>query len=330
MTDIGMVDYGLYLPAAFETARDIAAKTGLTEDDVRALGLRRKCRPGAEDQPVTMAAKAALAAFNRSEEITPEDIDVVIFTGEEYKDYIAQTAAIRLQEEIGCRKAYAFDLVGQGITLIVGLRIARDMMLSDPEIRTVLLTGGTRNVDLLDYRRKDTHFLLPLSASGGAMILGRDYHRNRLLNQSFHVDPEMADEILVPGGGSEHPFREDNLNSDIMFFQTARPEIMAEYLRTTWPKRLIEVVRRVSAEPGLDYLALCHNPPTTRRTILSELGLSEKYSADLSDWGRHGPNDVLLSLDMGLQNGSIQPGSNVVMASGGFGFTYAAMAFHWG
>ena len=45
---------------------------------------------------------------------------MVIWTGEEYKDYIAQTAAIRLQEETECRNAWAFDLVGQGVTTIQG------------------------------------------------------------------------------------------------------------------------------------------------------------------------------------------------------------------
>jgi 3-oxoacyl-[acyl-carrier-protein] synthase-3 len=330
MTEVGMVGYGLYFPAEFETAAEIASRAGLTLDQVATLGVRRKHRPSPEDQPVAMAVKAALRAFQQAEDISPDDVDVVVYTGEEYKDYIAQTAAIRIQEEVGCRRAFAFDLVEQGVSTVMGLRIARDMMIGDPDVRTVLLAGGTRNTDLVDYRRPDTRFLLPYSASGAAVLLRRDHGRNRLTGLAFHVDPEMADDVFVPGGGTEHPFREDNLASEIMFYRTNRPEKVAEYLRENWPKRLVETARQAAQGARPDYLALRHTAPADRKFILNSLGLSTAQSAELGDFGHHGSNDVIVSLDLGLASGAVRPGSTVVMATGGIGFTYAAAAFIWG
>jgi len=181
---IGIVSYGLYFPKDFETADDVATKAGLTSQDVMALGIKSKCLPSQEDQPVSMAVKAAEEAFERAGGVQPTDVDVVIWTGEEYKDYIAQTASIRLQEETGCRNAWAFDLVGQGVTFILGMRVARDLMVGDESINTVLLAGGTRNVDLVDYDNPNTHFLLASSASGGAMLLRRGHGKNGLLDRS--------------------------------------------------------------------------------------------------------------------------------------------------
>ena len=172
--NIGIVSYGLYFPDGFETAGEVAEKSGLTVDDVKALGIERKFMPAPDDQPVTMAVEAAKQAFEMATEVKPTDVDVVIWTGEEYKDYIAQTASIRLQEETGCHKAWAFDLVGQGVTSILGLRAARDLMIGDETVKTVLLAGGTRNIDLVDYTNPNTHFLLAASASGGAILLKRN------------------------------------------------------------------------------------------------------------------------------------------------------------
>jgi 3-oxoacyl-[acyl-carrier-protein] synthase-3 len=326
---IGIVSYGLYTPAGFETAEDVAVRSGLAIEEVRALGIERKCRPRAEDQPIPMAVKAAKRALERAGDTKPEDVDLVLWTGEEYKDYIAQTAAIRLQEEVGCRKAWAFDLVGQGVTTLLGLRLARDMMISDPTINTVLLAGGTRNVDLVDYRNPDTRWLLPLSASGGALVLRRDSFRHPLEEIVFIVDPEMADEIFVPGGGTEIPFRPDNLGSAVMFYNTPHPEIVRNYLAGRWIEALTEVAAKTLPGRSADYLALPHLAPVQRGEVLSSLGVSPEHSAALDQWGSHGTNDVLISLDLGVKSGAVREGSRVLLVSGGIGFTYAAAMIRW-
>ncbi|MFH0786821.1 MAG: 3-oxoacyl-[acyl-carrier-protein] synthase III C-terminal domain-containing protein [Pseudomonadota bacterium] len=327
---IGMVSYGLYTPAGFETADEIASRSGLTPAEIRALGIERKCKPTLEDQPIPMAVKAANQAFERADGIKPEEVDLVLWTGEEYKDYIAQTASIRVQEETGCRNAWAFDLVDQGVTTVLGLRIARDMMIGDQSIKTVLLAGGTRNGDLVDYSNPDTRFMLPFSAGGGAVLLRRGHERNILHKVAFMVDPEMADEVYVPGGGTEVPFSADNLNSKIMFFQTPRPEVVKTYLEGRWPQALAEAAQKVLSGHSPDYLALRHLNPAQRTAVLKQLGLNPEQSAALDQWGCHGTNDVILSLDLGLKSGALKDGSRLVLVSGGIGFTYAAALIRWG
>jgi len=334
MTDplepIGLVSHGLYLPEGRQTAAEAAALSGLTVEEVVELGLVRKCLPGPEDQPVTMAARAARQAFTMTDLVEPEEVDLVLFIGEEYKDYIAQTAAIRLQEEIGCPKAWAFDLVGQGVTSLVGLRVARDLMIGDPTIRTALLAGGTRNLDLVDPRNPATRFLLPSSASGGAMLLQKGFGENRLLEVAFQVDCQMADQVYVPGGGTENPVTFENLGSREMFFQVRDPALVTEYLRDRYPQALTQVIRKVSGSKPPDYLALGHLAPAQRELVLAGLKLSPDRSPPLYLWGRHGPMDPILSLDLGLSAGVLEEGQRVVLAAGGIGFCYGAALLEWG
>jgi len=327
---IGIVSYGLYLPDRIESAEQIAEIADLTVDEVHRLGINQRYLPANDDQPVPMAVKAAQEAIESAGNLDPMDVDVVIWTGEEYKDYIAQTPSIRLQEEIGCRNAWAFDLVAQSVTMVQGLRMARDLIVGDDSIQTVLLAGGTRNIDLVDPKNPDTRFLLPCSASGGAVIVQKDLDRNVLLDTAFLVDPEMSDEVYVPGGGTEIPFSPDNLNTDIMFFQTPRPGKVAAYLKQRWTAALCETAARLEANPKTGYLALRHLTPLDRKKTLEALGLTPGQSMDLSDYGHHGTNDPLISLDLGLRQKAIKDGDIVTLLTGGIGFTYAAAAIKWG
>ena len=327
---VGLAGYALYLPREIETAAQAAVRAGLTEEQVRELGLESKLKPGPEDHPVVMAVKAARAVLEQTPGVRPDQVDLVLWTGEEYKDYIAQTASIRLQEETGCQKAWAFDLVGQSTTSLVGLRVARDMMIGDETINTVLLAGGTRNVDLVDYANPHTRFLLAASASGGAMILQRDLEYNLLKEARVRVDPDMADQVYVPGGGTEHPFAPDNLDSKEMFFQVQDPDQVAEYLREGFPRELVKIIQRACGDAAPDYLALRHLAPEQRKLVLDSLGLRDDQSAPLFKMGHHGTNDVIISLDKGLRSGAVKDGTRICLASAGNGFTYAAVVLEWG
>ena len=328
--NLGIVSYGLYLPSGFEDADEMAQRAGLKPEAVRVLGIERKFLPSPNDQPIPMAVKAAKHAFEKASGIAPQDIDVVLWIGEEYKDYIAQTASIRLQEEVGCRNAWAFDLIGQGVTAIVGLRMARDLMIGDESVNSVLLAGGTRNVDLIDYANPDTHFLLAASASGGALILKRDHPENHLIETAFCVDAEMADAVYVPAGGTEIPFSEDNLSSALMYFQVTQPEKLTEYLKKRWTSALCGIAKKVLPDKPPDYLALRHLSVNDRQRVLDELNLNSNQSLSLAEWGHHGPNDIIISLDLALKTGAFREGSLVVMVSGSIGFSYGAALVRWG
>jgi 3-oxoacyl-[acyl-carrier-protein] synthase-3 len=282
-----------------------------------------------------MAVKAAGQAMERAPDIDPGEIDVVIWVGEEYKDYICQTAGIRVQEELGARNAWGFDLIGQGTTSLIGLRTAQDLMIGDPEVRTILLAGGTRNIDLVDYTNPHTRWMLPTSASGAALLLRRGHPRNRLLGTAFSVDPEMADEVFVRGGGTVRPFSPEILNTGAMFFQVARPQEMEAYLAERLAPRLVGLINRTMAQAELsgqnpDYLALRHLRPQERARVLEGLRLGGEATDALADVGHHGPNDVIISLDRGLKREVVKDGSRVLLAAAGFGFTYAAALIQWG
>lgn len=327
---LGIVSYGLYLPEGLEPADQIAARWGIDVNTLYDLGIKQRYVPSKEDQPVVMAVKAARRALASAGGLGPEEVDVVIWTGEEYKDYIAQTPSIRLQEETGCKNAWAFDLVAQGVTLIQGLRVARDLIASDENVHTVLLAGGTRNIDLVDGANPDTRFLMASSASGGAVIVRRDHPRNLVLGTAFLVHPHMADEVYVPGGGTQIPFRPENLNTPVMFYQTPHPGKVADYLEQHWAKALCDTAKQLPGGGRTDCLALRHLSTGDRQKVLEGLNLEPEQCPILEYYGHHGTNDTIISLDLGIKQKTVKDGTLVTMLTGGIGFTYAAASIRWG
>jgi 3-oxoacyl-[acyl-carrier-protein] synthase-3 len=336
-TKVGIVSYGLYLPKDFETADEIAAKSGLSKDViVKEIGLTKKYKPAQTDLPVIMARKATDNALEKAKGIVqPDDIDVVLWSGEEYKDFIAQTASIRVQEEIKAYNAWACDIIGQGTPSLVGIRLARDLMVGDATVNTVLLAGGTRDCDLVNYKDPDTKWMLPTSVSGAAIILRRDYVNNSILGMAQIVDPEMADEVYVPVGGTVNPYTVDNIETKGMFYNVFNPSLMEEYLAERMPERMVEVISKALDNAGMsgkkpDYLAMRYLLPEQRKNVLEALEIAESKSDALSDSGYHGPNDVIISLDRAAQKGIIKKGSIIVLASAGIGFTYSAAVLQYG
>jgi 3-oxoacyl-[acyl-carrier-protein] synthase-3 len=163
----------------------------------------------------------------------------------------------------------------------------------------------------------------------------RGHPRNRLLGTAFSVDPEMADEVFVPGGGTVQPFSPEILDTGAMFFQATHPQKVEAYLTDRLASQIVELIKRCMARAGFpgespDYLALRHLLPRQKGRVLEGLGLPGEKTDSLADAGHHGPNDVVISLDKGLKREVVKDGSRVLLAAAGIGFTYAAALLHWG
>src|SRR3954447_17111007 len=176
---IGVVAAGAYIPATSISAAEIAARTGIPEDViVQKFGLRRKPVAGPADHTNAMALWAAQDALAQTD-LDPREIDVVLCTTEEWKEYPLWTAGIKLAYDLGARRAWAIDVQMRCGTTIGALKLANSLMLADPSINTVLIAGGYRNGDLVDYANPRSRFMINLSAGGGALLLRKGYSRNR-------------------------------------------------------------------------------------------------------------------------------------------------------
>ena len=200
---VGIVSTGIYVPQPVITASEIAEASGIPEWVIREkFGIIRKHVPGPDDHTNQMAIWAAQDCLAKAE-IDADEIDLILCTTEEWKEYLLWTAGIKLAYEIGATRAWALDVQMRCGTTIAAMKIARDIMLADPDINTVLIAGGYRNGDLIDYTNQRTTFMFNLAAGGGAMLLRKQWPCNRVLGAHMMTDGYMSEHVLVPLAGTK-------------------------------------------------------------------------------------------------------------------------------
>lgn len=332
---VGIVSTGIYIPQTKMTAKEIAKLSNIPEDIIRQkMGIYEKPIPGEHDHTVQMGVWAAQDAIRKAN-IDPKDIDVVIYMGEEHKEYPLWTASIKMQEELGAVNAWAFDVQLRCGTTIMALKLAKSLMASDDTIHTVLLAGGYRNVDFIDYSNPRTRFMYNLAAGGGAILLQKNYDKNHLLEADIMTDGSFSEDVVVPVGGTKKPLTPDDLENNLYQLDVIDPIGMKERLEQKSLSNFLKVIRTSLAKSGLtegeiSYLAMLHMKKSAHDYILNELGLKQEQSIYLQDYGHIGQIDQILSLQLALEEGRIHDGEIVTLVSAGIGYVWGAITIRWG
>lgn len=351
MTDdyppIGIVSVGTYSPQKTMTAEEIAEASGLPEWVVRdKLGISEKHVGNADDHPNEMGIRAAEDCLAQTE-IAPEEIDVVLCTTEEWKEYLLWTAGIDMAYQIGATNAWAMDVHARCATTVGAMKMAKDVMRSDPEIDTVLIAGGYRISDFINFENQRTTFLFNIGAGGGAMLLRKDWPRNEVLGTHMIMDGSMSRHVLVPASGTMR-FPDDEAVADGLFtFDLLEPEAMKSRLNEVsmdnWVACVDEALRksdrtsqgrtpqgRALTREDIDFLNMVLIKPSGHRQMLDRLGLQEDQSVYLGHIGHTGEQDAMFGIREGLKSGRLKDGDLMVIVAAGIGYVWAAGAVRWG
>jgi 3-oxoacyl-[acyl-carrier-protein] synthase-3 len=332
---IGLVSYATYLPDMVQDAAYLARESGIPEAVlVEKLGIRQKRRAGPDDQTSAMALAAARRALARAG-CDPLELDLVLYSGSMHKDFYVWSAACRVQEALGAKNAYAFELVALCTTNVLALKVARDLMTADARLRTVLICGGHRTADLIDLHDASSRFLYNLSDGGSALLLRREYGRNRVLGSAFLTDGSQSENVVIPAGGTRLPTTPETLAAGKHAFTVLNPPALKETMDRISEDYFVRVVRQAVQASGarpeqIAFLALNHMKPSMHRRVLDLLGLTPEQSVYLEDYGHIGAPDQVLALELAEQVGKLHDGDLIVLASAGLGFTWGATAIHWG
>jgi 3-oxoacyl-[acyl-carrier-protein] synthase-3 len=330
MTFINVKNAAVWLPEGFEDAAMIARESGVPEHVVATkMGIKRKCRADKNTHPGDMAVKAAAKVLK---DIDPLSIDMVIWTGSEYKDYIVWTAGIYVQRELGLKNAKCFDISARCSNKILGLHLAKSLMMTDPNCKRVLLCGGHKTGDLVNYKDPNTRFLYNLADGGSAMLLEKsDVACNPLLVSSIITDGDFTTDVIVPAGGTRNPW---SSNPDISqtFLQVPDVDGMRERLEKRSITNFLKVIREASQNElnkPIDYLAILHMKKSAHDAILAPLELPQDKSIYLDQYGHFGAPDQVLSLGLAEKRKKLKKGDHVVLASAGIGYMWSAMSLRW-
>ena len=338
MVNVGIVGMGTYLPKRIMTAKEISEATnGVWAEDavINKLGIVQKYVPTDEpcDGTQEMGALAALKCLENTG-FDPLDIDVILCITEEWKEYPLTTSACYVQDRIGAKNAWGIDVQNRCCTAVSAMKIAKDMLIADDEIETVLICGGYRNCDMIDYTDSGVSFMFNLGAGGGAILLKKNYGKNLLLGTHIMSDGSVVHTCGSKVGGIVNPVTAENFKELNMLRLMDSPK-MKGLLNTVsmpnWYHCIDEALRKSGkTRADIDYLDILHIKRSGHKGMLQDLGLREDQTIYLENYGHIGQIDQILSLELALKEGKVKKGSTVCMIAAGIGYTWAANIIQWG
>jgi len=335
--NVGIVGTGIYIPEGRMTAKEISEATnGIWAEEavVEKLGIIEKPVPGKNDGTQEMGVKAGLDALNNTG-IDPKEIDLILCIGEEWKEYPLTTSGIYIQEKIGAINAWAIDIQQRCGTTVAAMKIAKDMMIADEEINTVMIVGGYRNGDFIDFSDNSVSFMFNLSSGAGALILKKNYGKNLLLGSHIMTDGTLARDAGVEFGGTEKPITKENADIAYKSLKVFDEKHMKDRLNEVSLKNWFFCIDKAFEKSGiakkeLSYLAVLHFKRSMNDFMLEELGLTKDQSIYLENYGHIGQIDQILSLHLALEKGLIKEGTVISMIAAGIGYAWGANVIKWG
>jgi 3-oxoacyl-[acyl-carrier-protein] synthase-3 len=328
MRRVGLAGTASYLPKRWLTAAEVAERSGIPEQVVvEKFGLRGK-HIAAPDEHVSDLSVRAGERLLAETGVDPESIDVVMYYGSMWRDYAVWQVAPHIAYRLGATKAFAveYDNVSHGTA--IALRIARDLLRAEEELKTILVVAACRESYLLDYANERSRFMFNFGAGAVAGLLVGDSARNEVLGAHAITNGAYSLQVKVPGGGSVDP-------DGYRFLDVQDPAEMKGGLDQESLPNFLASARGAVERSGLtlaDISFVC--PLHTKRSmflaLLAELGMREDQAVYLDDTGHMSGVDPLLGLDHAVREGRVRDGDNVLLLSAGTGYTSAATLVRWG
>ena len=337
VVNVGIAGVGLYLPRQYVSAKEISGNTGGVWSEaavIDKLGIVKKTIANENEGTQEMGYLAAKACIDDAG-IDPNEIDVILCIGEEYKEYPLTTSALYIQDKIGATRAWGIDVQNRCCTAVSAIKMAKDMLMADDELNTALIAGGYRNGDFIDYKDNDVSFMFNLAAGGGAILLKKNLGKNLVLGSHIIADGSLARAAGVEIGGITNPITTQNLEEAKKSLRLMDAAAMKARLNEVSMKNWHSCIDRAFAKSGIDktqmdYLAILHIKRSAHNALLQELGLTPEQSIYLEDYGHIGQVDQILSLKLALDAKKITDGSVICLLSAGIGYTWAANVIKWG
>lgn len=330
MIRVGIAATATYLPERWMPAAEVAVASGIPEQVVvERFGLRGK-HIAAADEHVTDLSVAAAELALADCGLEPADVDVVVYFGSSWKEWPVWQAAPWIAHRLGCANAWALELDYVSCGAPIALRVCRDLLAAEPELRSVLAVGACRESYLLDYTNERSRFMFNFGDGGVAAILAKDAPRNELLGSAAITDGSLSLHVKVPQGGSVHPETDGARFLDVDDLAEMKERLDEVSLRN-FVRVTEQALRRSRASlADVGYLCGIHMKRSMHEALVAALGLTPDRAAYLDDTGHVSGADPLIALDRAARAGELADGELVLLLAAGTGYTWAASVVRWG
>lgn len=319
---------GCYTPPRILTNQDLEKMVDTNDEWIRQrVGIRERHIADPEIATSDMAVEAARCALLQRG-IEPSDLETIIVCTVTPDMFFPSTACI-VQNKLGARGAWGFDLIAACSGFVFGLNTGASMVASGAQ-KKVLVIGSDTMSRIIDYTDRSTCVLFGDGA--GAMLLERaeDGEDAGFIDFLGEIDGSGGEFLYMPAGGSRLPASHETVDKRLHFVHQEGAQVFKYASR-----KMFEVSRELLQRNGLkveDVGIMIPHQANLRiiNAAAERLGIPpEKVLINIDRYGNTTAGTVPLATRDAIEQGRLKKGDIVLFAAVGAGYTVGASLWRW-
>ncbi len=323
---VSIIGTGSYVPEKVLTNKDLEQIVDTTDEWIYSRTGMRERHIAAEGQATSdLGSEAALKALDDAG-IGADEIDLIIVATLSPDMFFPSTACY-VQDRIGAKNAYAFDLGAACSGFLYAMDTARSQIACGA-IETALVIGAEKMSTFIDWEDRSTCILFGDGA--GAAVLRAGGAGRGIMESVMGSDGSLAGLLSTPGGGSRNPMTHEMLDQKMQYLQMQGREVY-KHAVTRMTESVVQVLEKngVSAEE-VD----CFIPHQANVRIIDaiskRLRVADRMYVNVDKYANTSSAALAIALDEAVKDGTVKQGDLVVLTVFGGGFTWGANILEWG
>jgi 3-oxoacyl-[acyl-carrier-protein] synthase-3 len=320
---------GCYTPPRLLTNQDLERLVD-TNDQwiIERTGIRERHIAPPEMATSDMAIEAARCALLQRG-VDAHEIGAIILCTVT-PDHLFPSTACIVQNAIGAKSAWGFDLIAACSGFLYGLTTAAHFVAAGAH-KKVLVIGSDTMSRIIDYTDRATCVLFGDGA--GAMLVepaGENDGNNGFIDFLGEIDGSGGDFLKMPAGGSRRPASHETVDQHLHFVHQDGAQVFKYASR-----KMFEVCRDLLERNGLkiEDVTLLIPHQANKRIIKAagdRLGIApDRVMVNIDRYGNTTAGTLPLATRDAIAEGRLKKGDLVMFAAVGAGYTVGASLWRW-
>ena len=318
---------GCWVPPQVLTNDDLSKMVN-TNDTwiVDRTGIRERHIADKDVATSDMAAAAAREALCQRG-IPATELDAIIVCTVT-PDMLFPSTACLVQNHLGARKAWGFDLVAACSGFLYGLTTAAHLVSAGTH-KKVLVIGADTMSRIIDYTDRTTCILFG-DAGGAFLIEPSDNDSEGFIGHLSEIDGSGAQFLNMPAGGSRLPPSAETVAQRLHYVKQEGQQVFKFAVRKMY-ELCDTLLRQHNLTPSDIKLLIPHQANKRIITATADrLGLPpERVVINLDKYGNTTAATIPLATRDAIADGRLKRGDLVLFAAVGAGYTAGASLWRW-
>src|SRR5579872_1710841 len=315
-----------YVPPKVITNADLEKIVETSDEWIRTrTGIRERHRVDAgmaSSHMATAAAKQLLAQQN----VDPAEIDLIVLASVT-PDMLFPATACLIQDRIGAKKAWGFDLSAACSGFVYALTVGAQFVGAGTH-KKVLVIGSDVMTSILDFKDRATCVLFGDGA--GAVLVEPAEEGEGIIDFMHDIDGSGGCYLYMPGGGSLNPPTHETVDKRMHYVHQEGQQVFKYAVR-----KMYEVCRDLLERnnlTGADIGVMIPHQANLRiiKAAADRLEIApEKVLINIDRYGNTTAGTIPLATRDAISQGRLKKGDIVLFAAVGAGYTVGASLWRW-